>query len=408
MKIVVFNVKYSENLGDGLLADCIETTLRAEGIEVETLDLAGRTAVGTSRNRSLILNILRHLPARLRRAVVTKALAKQLRESSRIWDAKIAAADAVILGGGNLFQDDDLNFPLKVGTLLDCAARQGKPLAIYAVGVGPHWSEPAKRLFRRLQDTRLAHLSVRDGFAYRNWLEYFPSGPVPQIEPDPGLLAASLVSGDLPAVHKSVGLCVTEPKILARHASRPALSIPLTTVSDYRDLISHLTGAGYRVTLFSNGAGEDQKLAETVLSSCRAAGIGTAGTLRLADRPRDPQQLLAILRQNSVIAAHRLHACIAAHAMRIPAVGLAWDGKVEGFFREMNRSGAFAAAGTSPAGIAAMVMRADQEGLSSEVHHEQVTATRSALTNVCATLFGLNRPDTISRSKKRNKLVHNV
>jgi len=74
----------------------------------------------------------------------------------------------------------------------------------------------------------------------------------------------------------------------------------------------------------------------------------------------------------------------------------------------MNRSGAFAAAGTSPAGIAAMVMRADQEGLSSEVHHEQVTAAKSALTNVCSTLFGLNRPDTISRSKKRNKLVHNV
>ena len=48
MKILVFNVKYSENLGDGLLADCIEETLRAEGGEVETLDLAGRTAVGTS------------------------------------------------------------------------------------------------------------------------------------------------------------------------------------------------------------------------------------------------------------------------------------------------------------------------------------------------------------------------
>ncbi len=48
MKIVVFNVKYSENLGDGLLAQCIEAGLiRGAGhIEVETIDLAGREGFG--------------------------------------------------------------------------------------------------------------------------------------------------------------------------------------------------------------------------------------------------------------------------------------------------------------------------------------------------------------------------
>ncbi|MGV2104336.1 polysaccharide pyruvyl transferase family protein [Rhizobium sp. 21-4511-3d] len=407
MKILVFNVKYSENLGDGLLADCIEETLRAEGDEVETLDLAGRTAVGTSRNRALILNILRHLPAPLRRAVVTRALAKSLKASRSLWDAKIAAADAVILGGGNLFQDDDLNFPLKVGTLLDCVARSKKPLAIYAVGVGPHWSEPAKRLFGRLLGTNLKHLSVRDGFAYRNWLQHFPTGPIPEIEPDPGLLAGSLAPAASP-IQGNVGLCVTEPKILARHASRAGAAIPLTSVADYLALIAELTGTGYRVTLFSNGASEDQRLAEAVFSAAETAGIGTAGELALAGRPQDPQQLLSVLAENSVIVAHRLHACIAAHAMQIPAIGISWDGKVEGFFKAMDRSGFFAAAGTTPSEIAAMVAKAEREGIDPARHHEQVTSAKSALLNVRSILRGDEYFNASPKAKKRNKLTQSV
>jgi len=407
MKILVFNVKYSENLGDGLLADCIEETLRAEGDEVETLDLAGRSAVGTSRNRALILNILRHLPAPLRRAVVSRALAKSLMASRRLWDEKIAAADAVILGGGNLFQDDDLNFPLKVGTLLDCVARAKKPLSIYAVGVGPHWSEPAKRLFGRLLGANLRHLSVRDGFAYRNWLQHFPAGPIPAMEPDPGLLAGALAPAASPAPG-NVGLCVTEPKILARHASRAESAIPLTSVSAYLALIAELTGAGNRVTLFCNGAGEDQRLAEAVFAAAETAGIGAAGELTLAARPHDPQQLLAILSENSVIVAHRLHACIAAHAMQIPAVGLSWDGKVEGFFRAMDRSAFFAAAGSTPAQIAAMVAKAEREGIDHGQHHEQVTAAKSALLNVRSIFLGNEYFNANLATKKRNKLEHSV
>ena len=126
MKIVVFNVKFSENLGDGILAQCLEKALcRDGGIEVDTIDLAGRVHFGaTSPHRRSAVRVLHVLPSFARRLAVTQALRSKLRELGDEWDRKISAADAVVLGGGNLFQDDDLNFPLKIGTLLDRICRQ--------------------------------------------------------------------------------------------------------------------------------------------------------------------------------------------------------------------------------------------------------------------------------------------
>ncbi|RYD26520.1 MAG: polysaccharide pyruvyl transferase family protein, partial [Lysobacteraceae bacterium] len=64
MRIVVFNVKYSPNLGDGLLSECLEEELRSCGddVSVVTVDIAGRTDYGTSgRNRRALLRILEAL-----------------------------------------------------------------------------------------------------------------------------------------------------------------------------------------------------------------------------------------------------------------------------------------------------------------------------------------------------------
>ncbi len=159
-KIVVFNVKYSENLGDGILAFCIEHGLSQTGggIEVETVDLAGRHGFGgaSSSRRRHLLKLLQGLPKPARRLVVGFVVRRALRRQRGEWERKIAAADAVVIGGGNLFQDDDLNFPLKIGTVLDCVRRFDRPLAIYAVGV-------SLRLVRASQATVRPHRRRRAG-----------------------------------------------------------------------------------------------------------------------------------------------------------------------------------------------------------------------------------------------------
>lgn len=400
MKVVVFNVKYSENLGDGLLAECIETALRnrADHIEVETIDLAGRRDFGTGRGgqRRYALKLLHHLPAFARHRLVRFMLERKLRKLHDQWDAKIAAADAVVIGGGNLFQDDDLNFPLKVGKVLECVCRHNRPLAIYAVGVSERWSREAYKLFAQLKQAQCVHVSVRDGFAQDNWREHFPEGPAVKIVRDPGLLVQA-VSGyaapKSPSEHQTtVGLCVTDPTILQRHASQTMAKIPFCNIGNYRDLIGLLLDDDYRVILFCNGAREDQIFAEQIRNSVSTHRAVPAGMLGLAERPRVPDDLVRILHSTDVILAHRLHACIAAYALRIPHVGLGWDRKVEGFFNSVRRETYFIGdTALSPPHIAWLLKAAAAEGIEALRHRTTVAEADAGITNMRRQLFGDGR-----------------
>ncbi|WP_168879059.1 polysaccharide pyruvyl transferase family protein [Rhizobium sp. P28RR-XV] len=397
MKIVVFNVKYSENLGDGLLAECVETALMkgADGIEVETIDLAGRRAyaTGSGGRRRLALGLLRRLPFFVRRRLVRLVLERRLNKLRRLWDDKIALADAVIIGGGNLFQDDDLNFPLKIGEVLDCVSRHDRPLAVYAVGVSKQWSEPAYDLFARLRRTRLVHLSVRDGFAKDNWQEHFPEGPSAKIVRDPGLLVHATPIAEKPASSSkrqlTVGLCVTDPVILDRHGKDHASHIPFSGIGAYRDLIGVLLDDGQRVVLFCNGAREDQLFAERIRTSVNKHRVVAGGMLDIASRPRVPADLIQTIQSMDVILAHRLHACIAAYALKIPHVGLAWDSKVEGFFNSVGREAYFIKDSLSPAVHVALLLKAaEKEGIEALRHRVTIAEAHAGISNMRRHLVG--------------------
>ena len=347
MKVLVFNVKYSENLGDGLLAMCLEQGLVAANadIKVETFDIAGRREFGSNlAGRAQSLRLLEQLPAFARRAAVSLILHRKLSHLRKRFDRALKTADAVIIGGGNLFQDDDLNFPLKIGTVLDCVARSHKPLIVHAVGVSAHWSKRAASLFARLNKADLKSVSVRDRVSLENWQAHFPNGLAAFIALDPGVMADELT---LPVVCPAgtdssvptIAICVTAPIILRRHASIRVSDITLQDAAEYVELVKIAVSQGYRVMLFSNGAQEDQALAEQVFAMLEVGGMAGDRRITLAARPGRPEELVILLKSASVVIAHRLHACIAAYGLNIPTVGLDWDSKLASFFELTERSG---------------------------------------------------------------------
>lgn len=85
-------------------------------------------------------------PAPPRRIALAALVQLRLRRHVR---TRLAGCDAVVLGGGNLLTDADLNFPMKIAGALAQAARLRLPVAVNGVGANRQWSEAGRRLFGR-------------------------------------------------------------------------------------------------------------------------------------------------------------------------------------------------------------------------------------------------------------------
>src|SRR5262245_36847379 len=126
-KLVLFNVKYSPNLGDGIIALCLEHELHRHfrTWEIQSIDLAGRTGWPTSGDdggskRAFVLPLLGLLPFWANEMAVRTILGNELkRRLIKFYEESARESRFAVIGGGQLFQDGDLNFPLKLSAAVD-------------------------------------------------------------------------------------------------------------------------------------------------------------------------------------------------------------------------------------------------------------------------------------------------
>ncbi len=382
MRIAVFNVKYSPNLGDGLLAECLEAELRASGPDIETVavDLAGRTGYGEGglRNRKTALTILDNLPGAVRRiavgAVLRRMVGRQLRPA---WRTVLANADAVVVGGGNLLADSDLNFPIKLEGALAEAAAVGVPVGVYGVGVADNWSQAGEALFRRgLTAVRLVYAAVRDVRSQAVWQARLgPAGvAAPSVCRDPAMLTAL----HFPRVAKTgagkqVALGLTDPLALRYHGGSAALRA--SEMTDWMlELVRQLVADGWRVSAFTNGSPEDRTYLSRLESRLRAISPDAVSIAPAFERPSD---LAAFISGQDLVMAHRLHACIAAYAYAVPHIGFTWDIKLNSFFESVGHAEFVADAGVMPVEDAvALAERAFTQGVDAQTHARNVAVAR--------------------------------
>lgn len=411
-RIALLNVKYSPNLGDGLLSECLEAELArtfqtiAPGTEVFSIDLAGRQAypaIAPSRRAALIA-VLEALPAAVRAMVTRLALSALVRlRLRRHVRAQLTGCDAVVLGGGNLLTDADLNFPMKIAGALGQAARLRLPVAVYGVGANRQWSDTGRRLFgRALGAAKLAYAAVRDARSQAAWRDLLvPQGVRPAVlSGDPGLLASChFPRPPLPFDAPLAGLCVTAPMALRYHATGPeagsAAGSPAETARAaldgwYATAARALIDAGFRVALFTNGSPEDRDY----LDAMGPAWILAAkGPVTMTNPFAEPGEMIGFIAGCQLIVAHRMHACIAAHSFAIPTIGLRWDVKLDSFFALAGRGPFIAdtAALDGPA-LTALARRAVSEGVDRSALEALIAGTRSDIARMAAALARAMQP----------------
>ena len=384
VRIALFNVKYSPNLGDGIIAECLENELSRirPNWQVESIDLAGREeyGAGLDASRGRVLRLLETLPSSLRTLAAAVALSLLIAMKYRPrWRRALAGVKGAIVGGGQLFADADLNFPLKLRAALAEVSRVLAPGAVFGVGVAREMSKPARSLFLSgLHKIDLCHVAVRDGASRYNWNRHFSRDALPQAElcRDPGLLAGEIYPSDLPEGRDRplIGIGIVNPQTLDIHSLDDDDFSARVAREFWARLSLALLDAGFDVTLFTNGPRDDELFLNRVLEAVQDPRIGRA------PRPRTPSDLAATIAGFDGVAAHRLHACILAYAFRIPHVGLSWDLKLEAFFASVGRSG-FVANHTEVEAdeIAVMVEKALAEGIDPASHASTVATTRDSI-----------------------------
>lgn len=340
-RIAVFNVKYSPNVGDGAIAESLESELERHDFvsTVRSVDLAGRQAYGDGlRHRGAVMALLQRLGPGAREAVslvMLRALTElRLRPA---WRRDLGDRNAVVIGGGQLIQGTDLNFPVKLDAAMREVRRRKLPCLVYGVGVAHTLSPPALRLFRHAFEGSLCAVYVRDKESMAAWNRHFAGADIPDAKLcwDPALLMDSVVP-PLPPIRRErplIGLGIASPLVLAHHSLDERFD-PDSLDAFWVSLKDALFEAGFDITLFSNGAAEDEAYLDHIEAMFERDTHRKVGRIT---RPINPLELATAITTFDGVVSHRLHANILALAYRKPHVGLTWDAKLTSFFKAVDR-----------------------------------------------------------------------
>ncbi len=254
--------------------------------------------------------------------------------------ARVRAADLVIVGGGGLFQeyagvDPDSLFTNRHYAISFYAepailgALGGKPVMLWAVGVGPLVSEHGRRLVRAACDAA-AVVTVRDEESARLVASLGVEPARLRVTADP---AWTLTHGDGAAAGA----------LLAREApggSGPLVAVSLrhwdVGVASYfwekevaAGLDAFLAANDARLLFvpfqrLSRAAENDAAVAERVL-----ARMGRADRATVLSGDHEPASLAALLGRCDLVVGMRLHSLVVASASGVPVVALSYDPKVD-------------------------------------------------------------------------------
>ncbi len=387
MKLTLLNVKYSQNLGDGIIAECFEHALAQlpSVTEVNSCDLAGREIFDgkSNRIRQITRSLLDRLPPSLRRTLSIAILKQMVSTKLRAhYSEQLRDTDIAIIGGGQLIADAELNFPLKIYEATQAARDAGAAISIYGVGVGHSFSGRGYNLFKSAFEDGLLSVHVRDQRSAKRWLERFGDDSVGHVW-DPGLLARQVYGRPMRArpVRKRLGIGITHPATLDLHADRKADRMSRSDwLGFYGDLIEYFVARNWEVELFTNGACSDQSFAHQIkLALQRRAGTGIL--VDVAEAPKTPKKLAHMIADYDTIVAHRLHANIIAFAYGIPHVGLGWDSKMEGFFEATKRE-KFLISSPCPATVGHIAQTVRDAAVTPIPHHQIASVENEVLQQI--------------------------
>ena len=340
-RLVIAGEIYSPNLGDGVIYECLSYLLQQldPDVEVVPLDISGRRdwaktdPHANARLRAIAL-VQKNLPWLYPYLNLERLQLDYRRHLRMQWSTLLQGAEALLIGGGKLLMDNQLDFPFKLNRLYQLAKMHGLPLHLTALGVGEHWSRTGKRLVEPLVH-QAATISLRDARSFHLLQATFGNNKA-IVTCDPAIWAGEVYHPNCEQNSAApIGINVINPLDANTHQPHTQRKSAEDLQHFYLQLASHLVDRNLGIEIFSNGNRRDDVFARQLFSHLQHNGLQTCS---LAQRPVYPSELVTMIHRYRGVIASRLHAAILAAALEKPSVGLAWDEKIAAFYAQIGQT----------------------------------------------------------------------
>lgn len=294
-----------DNAGDEAILESISQTLQADDDGVE-LTVLTNNPEATSQNyglksvhRAKILSVFR----------------------------SIKACDMLLFGGGSLLQDrTSTRSILYYLSIIRVAKLMGKPVMLYANGIGPVEKSKNRTRVKRAVD-QADMVTVRDrgsareleSMGIKNKDIHVTADPVFQLMPVSDARSIELL--------ETVGLQPGTPFAVVsvrEWQNTEAFSVELAAVCDYLRCTYNM-----EILFILMQPQKDRQAAQRVREAMK-------GPSYILDVPCSPKELMGVLGQGKLCLAMRLHALIFAARMAVPSLGLVYDPKVDSYLKELD------------------------------------------------------------------------
>lgn len=335
-KIAIFGEIYSQNLGDGVIYDCMKHLFWQHGVNTIPVDLSGRTAwidAGNWDAKEADVGLARRLvriPLRrsrqLNRAISAIGwYGRQRHKFIGVWEEAIASSDAVVIGGGQLLTDLYFGFPPKIYEVARLAQLHRKPLAIFGCGAGS-WGYVATKMYASVL-RYASYVSVRDQFSASILSRFVSPNVTVDMHPDPVFSIKDVYTIPTQLVDDE---CLGFNLQPANHFRAFVPNLRNFSDENYCDFWVRLAqgacGSGKKIKFLSNGDPTDYAAAVEVVRALRNKGLNVA----LDSRPERPAELIKQISNTSSLVSTRMHAGIIAYGLGKNVIPISWDRKVNG------------------------------------------------------------------------------
>ena len=246
----------------------------------------------------------------------------------QVWKvfSALRRSDALLSGGGSLLQDTTSTRSLLYYlSVIRCADLLGKPVMLYANGIGPVRRPGNRKRVKKVVE-RATLVTLRDHSSARELA-------------DMGVVRNDLrVTAD-PVFHLAPASAERGAELIRTAGLNPGTPFVAVSVRDWPDtgnfcqelarLCDHIRQEhGLEVFFLLMQPSRDRATAQQVQACMKEPSY-------LLDVPCTPRELMAVLGQAKLCLAMRLHTLIFAARMAVPSMGLVYDPKVESYLQEL-------------------------------------------------------------------------